>query len=95
MISLIIFLKGSIVLNCKLFSSLKIHLTLWGKAAEEFDAGSQPIVALKGVKVSDFGGRTLSTLSSTVMQVGTLLTVFKKSNQVTSAFFFTDKSRLS
>lgn len=50
-------------------SSTEIHLTLWGKAAEDFDAGSQPIVALKGAKISDFGGRTLSTVSSTVMQI--------------------------
>ncbi len=88
MISLIIFLKGSIVLNCQMFSSLKIHLTLWGKAAEEFDAGSQPIVALKGVKVSDFGGRTLSTLSSTVMQVGTLLQCSKNPIKLHQHFFF-------
>ena len=36
---------------------------------EEFDASSQPVVALKGVKLSDFGGRSLGTVSSTVVQV--------------------------
>jgi replication factor A1 len=44
-------------------------LTLWGKMGEEFDASSQPVVALKGVKLSDFGGRSLGTVSSTVVQV--------------------------
>lgn len=47
----------------------QVNLTLWGKTGEEFDASSQPIVALKGVKLSDFGGRSLGTVSSTVIQV--------------------------
>lgn len=51
---------------------VQVNLTLWGKAAEDFDASTQPIVALKGVKLSDFGGRSLSTVSSTVMQVNRL-----------------------
>ena len=47
----------------------QVNLTLWGKMGEEFDASSQPVVALKGVKLSDFGGRSLGTVSSTVVQV--------------------------
>ena len=50
-------------------SSTEVTLTLWGKTAEDFDASAQPIVALKGVKLSDFGGRSLSTTQGTVMQV--------------------------
>ena len=36
--------------------------------AENFDGSGQPIVAIKGAKLSDFGGRSLSaSFSSTVM----------------------------
>ncbi|XP_034238791.1 replication protein A 70 kDa DNA-binding subunit [Thrips palmi] len=33
-----------------------IHLTLWGSQAEEFDGSNQPVVAVKGGKVNEFGG---------------------------------------
>ena len=42
-------------------------LTLWGKQAEDFDVSSQPVVVLKGAKLSDFGGRSLSTTIGTVL----------------------------
>ncbi|KAG8863147.1 Replication factor A protein 1 [Tulasnella sp. 330] len=41
-----------------------VRLTLWGKQAEQFMAENQPVIAFKGVKVGDFGGRTLSMISS-------------------------------
>uniref|UniRef100_A0A670JTU0 Replication protein A subunit n=1 Tax=Podarcis muralis TaxID=64176 RepID=A0A670JTU0_PODMU len=41
-----------------------VNVTLWGNDAENFDGSKQPVVAIKGVKVSDFGGRTLSVVSS-------------------------------
>ncbi|XP_061734107.1 replication protein A 70 kDa DNA-binding subunit [Nerophis ophidion] len=45
-----------------------VTLTLWGEDAEKFDGSAQPIVAIKGAKVSDYGGRSLSaSYSSTVM----------------------------
>ncbi|KAK2881000.1 hypothetical protein Q8A67_018268 [Cirrhinus molitorella] len=45
-----------------------IQLTMWGNDAETFDGSGQPILAIKGARLSDFGGRSLSTLySSTVM----------------------------
>ncbi|KAK7156501.1 hypothetical protein R3I94_006536 [Phoxinus phoxinus] len=45
-----------------------IQLTMWGNDAETFDGSGQPIMAIKGARLSDFGGRSLSTLySSTVM----------------------------
>ncbi|KAK4019388.1 replication protein A 70 kDa DNA-binding subunit [Daphnia magna] len=50
-------------------TNTEVNLTLWGKTGEEFDASSQPVVALKGVKLSDFGGRSLGTISSTVIQI--------------------------
>ena len=48
-----------------------VSCTLWGKDAENFQQykGSSPIVAIKGAKVSDYGGRSLSLLTSSVMQV--------------------------
>lgn len=36
-----------------------MRLTLWGQNAENFDGSSHPVVAYKGVRVSDYGGGTL------------------------------------
>ncbi|XP_039887856.1 replication protein A 70 kDa DNA-binding subunit-like [Simochromis diagramma] len=45
-----------------------VTVTLWGEEAEKFDGSTQPVVAIKGARLSDFGGRSLSALfSSTVM----------------------------
>ncbi|XP_051257649.1 replication protein A 70 kDa DNA-binding subunit isoform X2 [Dicentrarchus labrax] len=45
-----------------------VAVTLWGEEAEKFDGSGQPVVAVKGARLSDFGGRSLSALfSSTVM----------------------------
>ena len=51
------------------FSLFQVNLTLWGKTAEEFDVSIQPVIAMKGVKLSDFGGRSLGVVSQTVFQV--------------------------
>ncbi|XP_037323164.2 replication protein A 70 kDa DNA-binding subunit-like isoform X1 [Pungitius pungitius] len=46
----------------------EVTATLWGEEAEKFDGSQQPVVAIKGARLSDFGGRSLSALfSSTVM----------------------------
>lgn len=45
-------------------SNFSIRLTIWGNAAQSFDAGPESVMAFKGVKVSDFGGRSLSLLAS-------------------------------
>jgi replication factor A1 len=50
-------------------SGQSVRLTLWGKQAENFSDESQPVVAFKGVKVGDFGGRSLSMFSSATMSV--------------------------
>lgn len=50
-------------------SGYNVRLTVWGKTAENFDAQPESVVAFKGVKVSDFGGRSLSLLSSGSMTV--------------------------
>jgi replication factor A1 len=44
-------------------------LTLWGKQAEQFVAEDKPVIAFKGVKVGDFGGRSLSMFSNATMAV--------------------------
>jgi replication factor A1 len=48
----------------------QVRLTIWGETANTFDAPLESVVAFKGVKVSDFGGRSLSLLSSGSMTVG-------------------------
>ena len=45
-------------------SQTSVRLTIWGNSAQSFDAPLESILAFKGVKVSDFGGRSLSLLSS-------------------------------
>jgi replication factor A1 len=45
-------------------SGFSVRLTIWGKTATAFEAQPEAIVAFKGAKVSDFGGRSLSLLSS-------------------------------
>jgi hypothetical protein len=51
-------------------SRLQIRLTLWGEKAEkDNDWASNPIVAFKGVKVGDYGGRSLSIMNSSHMLV--------------------------
>lgn len=49
-------------------SGKMVSVTLWGEEAENFDGSGNPIVAIKGAKLSDFGGRSLSaSFSSTLM----------------------------
>jgi len=52
-------------------SGTAINATLWGKEAESYEeyANSNPVIAIKGAKVSDFGGRSLSVLGSSVMNI--------------------------
>ncbi|KAJ8122693.1 hypothetical protein ONZ43_g1173 [Nemania bipapillata] len=50
-------------------SQFSVRLTIWGKTATTFAAQPESVVAFKGVKVSDFGGRSLSLLASGTMAV--------------------------
>lgn len=50
-------------------SQTSVRLTIWGNSASTFDAPLESIIAFKGVKVSDFGGRSLSLLSSGSMTI--------------------------
>ncbi|XP_028322869.1 replication protein A 70 kDa DNA-binding subunit-like isoform X2 [Gouania willdenowi] len=56
------------VINLIDTSGKMVSATLWGEEAEKFNGSEQPVVAIKGARLSDFGGRSLSVLfSSTVM----------------------------
>ncbi|KAI1332899.1 replication factor-A protein [Xylariaceae sp. FL0255] len=50
-------------------SHFSVRITIWGKSATTFGAQPESVVAFKGVKVSDFGGRSLSLLSSGTMSL--------------------------
>ncbi|KAF6764012.1 hypothetical protein DFP72DRAFT_873992 [Ephemerocybe angulata] len=50
-------------------SGFSVRLTLWGKQAEGYDAEENVIIAFKGVRVGDFGGRSLSMVSTSSMQI--------------------------
>ena len=50
-------------------SNTEVSLTLWGTKAETFESASNPVVCVKGAKVSDYNGVSLSTLSSSVVQI--------------------------
>lgn len=61
------------IINLKDMSGRSIELTLWGdfcnregQALQElFDYGDFPVVAVKAVKVNDFSGKSVGTISST------------------------------
>uniref|UniRef100_A0A2R5LE87 Replication protein A subunit n=1 Tax=Ornithodoros turicata TaxID=34597 RepID=A0A2R5LE87_9ACAR len=50
-------------------TNTEISLTLWGTQAETFEAGEHPVVAIKGARISDFSGVSLSLIGSSMMQV--------------------------
>ena len=57
-------------------SLAEINVTLWGGNAENFDPTGNPVVAIKGVKVSDYNGVSLSTMGSSVIQVTSFRLVY-------------------
>ena len=50
-------------------TGFSVRVTIWGKTANSFDAPPESVIAFKGTKVSDFGGKSLSLLSSGSMAV--------------------------
>ncbi|KAG5354081.1 hypothetical protein C0989_009779 [Termitomyces sp. Mn162] len=51
-------------------SGYSVRLTLWGKQAEQYNNEEEsPVIAFKGVRVGDFGGRSLSMISTSTMAV--------------------------
>ncbi|KAJ1809120.1 Replication factor A protein 1 [Coemansia sp. RSA 2599] len=54
-------IKRDLVLVDK--SGFQVRATLWGEDAQSYSAGAEPVVAFKGLRVGDFGGRSLSLAS--------------------------------
>ncbi|XP_063992833.1 replication protein A 70 kDa DNA-binding subunit [Diachasmimorpha longicaudata] len=51
-------------------SNTMITFTLWGTQAENFEASNNPVIAVKGARIGEFnGGKSLSTISSSVIQI--------------------------
>ncbi|GAA5900278.1 replication factor A subunit protein RFA1 [Sporobolomyces salmoneus] len=50
-------------------SNFSCRVTLWGKSAENWNEEGPTVVALKGVKVGDFGGRTLSVGGASTVSI--------------------------
>ncbi|KAI8913069.1 hypothetical protein DFJ77DRAFT_466661 [Powellomyces hirtus] len=48
-------------------SQYEVRMTIWGQQAETFEPHDNPIVAAKGVKLGDFGGRSLSLMGTSSM----------------------------
>ena len=48
---------------------VEVRLTVWGGSADSFNQSGNPVVAVKGCKVSDFSGVSLSALGSSVIQI--------------------------
>lgn len=50
-------------------SEFAVRMTLWGKQAESYTAEEHAVLAFKGARVGDFGGRSLSMSNATHMSV--------------------------
>ncbi|XP_043191580.1 replication protein A 70 kDa DNA-binding subunit-like [Amphibalanus amphitrite] len=50
-------------------SNTEVTLTLWGSQAESFDAAGNPVVAIKGARLSDFNGCSLSSGGNSKLQL--------------------------
>ncbi|KAI5278779.1 Replication factor A protein 1, partial [Ascosphaera aggregata] len=50
-------------------TGFSVRMTVWNETARTFNAAPEAIIAFKGVKVSDFAGRSLSLLNSGTMSV--------------------------
>lgn len=59
-------------------SNTDVNLTIWGTKAETFEPADNPVVCIKGAKVSDFSGVSISALSSSVIQVNPNLGSFSR-----------------
>ncbi|VDD74949.1 unnamed protein product [Mesocestoides corti] len=50
-------------------SGCLVRLTLWGNEAATFDGSNHPVVVVKSAKVSDFNGRSLTTVAQSSIMV--------------------------
>eukprot|EP00096_Caligus_rogercresseyi_P011103 TRINITY_DN4278_c0_g1_i1.p1 TRINITY_DN4278_c0_g1~~TRINITY_DN4278_c0_g1_i1.p1 ORF type:complete len:658 (-),score=261.21 TRINITY_DN4278_c0_g1_i1:112-2004(-) len=47
----------------------EVNVTIWGSHADNFEGSGFPVVAIKGAKVSDYNGVSLSALTSSTIQI--------------------------
>lgn len=45
-------------------TGMSVNMTLWGNEATNFNGDGNPVMAVKGARLSDYGGRSLSVLAS-------------------------------
>jgi len=64
-------------------TNTSVRVTLWGKEAENFDGEGNPVLAIRGAKVSDYGGCTLGTTNQSTL---TLNPDIKESHQLKQWF---------
>jgi replication factor A1 len=50
-------------------SGFSVRCTLWGNQAESFNHHDNPVIGIKGAKVGDYGGRTLSVAYGGTIQL--------------------------
>ncbi|KAL2913642.1 Replication factor A protein 1 [Polyrhizophydium stewartii] len=50
-------------------SGFSVRLTLWGRQAETFEHSDNPVICIKGARVGDFGGRSLSVSMGSTLSV--------------------------
>ncbi|TRM59296.1 hypothetical protein BD626DRAFT_508842 [Schizophyllum amplum] len=50
-------------------TGFSVRVTLWGNTAENYNEEGNPVIAFKGAKVGDFGGRSLSMMMNSTMSV--------------------------
>ena len=63
------FFFGLIHSKLKIFQKIFIVICFLFVQAEDFQAADNPIIAVKGARVSDYGGRSLSVLQSSIMEI--------------------------
>lgn len=51
-----------------------VNVTMWGDDAEKFDGSGCPVLAIKGARVSDFGGVSLSLVNSSTVLINPEIT---------------------
>lgn len=50
-------------------SGMVVNVTLWGNDAKAFDGSNNPVLAVKGARLSDYGGRSASVLASSQLLI--------------------------
>lgn len=75
------FVKRDLVL---IDEKASIIISLWGQQAELFNGSTHPVVAFKGIRISDYRGRSLSCLNTTLIRENPSET--ERTNELTNWF---------